>query len=279
MKKFSKQLFVLFLLLNPVFLFAQLSGLPFGIGFHTGYAFEAGKNSVETYVNTKEDNNSYYSQNKKFSLGGGFTLGGAVTYALHENLGIYAAIMYHFPQDVYFEEYNSVVGVTSHKERFLSASRFSIFPAFQVNTAFDKLNTFMRVGISINFNQQKLREVITIDTTVTEYYWEYEGSSKLGYYGEWGANYLAGEHILIELSIAYEGFQFSPDANKMVSGNINGRAINLDNIPEIEKSVIYEDWVSDQYSQYPDPNEPLTLPEQTFSYNNLSINLRFYYRF
>jgi hypothetical protein len=261
-----------------IFLFSGAHA-QFGIGFQAGYAFQAGKNSVETYVNTKEENNSYYTQNKKFSLGGGFQLGGALSYAFHENMGVYMALLYHFPQDVLFEEFNSVVGVTAHKERYLSASRFSMMPAFQVNTAFEKLNTFMRFGLSINFNKQQLYEKTTIDTNIYEYYWEYDGKSNLGFFGQWGARYQAGENVLIELSLTYEGFQFSPDKNTMTEAKINGRNINLDKLPEIEKNVEYEEWVSDQYNQYPDANKPLKLPEQTFSYHNLSLNMSLVYLF
>jgi outer membrane protein W len=251
----------------------------FSIGFQTGYAFQAGKNSVETYVNTKEDNSSYYTQNKKFSLGGGFQLGAALTYNFHENMGVYLGMLYHFPQDVLFEEYNSVVGITAHKERYLSASRFTMLPAFQVNTAFEKLNTFMRVGLSINFVNQQLYEKTTIDTNIYEYYWEYEGKSNLGFFGQWGASYKAGENVLVELSVAYEGFQFSPDKNTMVEAKVNSRNINLNKFPEIEKSVEFEEWVSDQYNQYPDADKPLILPKQNFSYHNISLNLSLVYRF
>jgi hypothetical protein len=65
----------------------------------------------------------------------------------------------------------------------------------------------------------------------------------------------------------------------MTKAKINGRNINLDKLPEIEKNVEYEEWVSDQYNQYPDANKPLKLPEQTFSYHNLSLNMSLVYLF
>ncbi len=276
MKKTILLLTILLYLLNPK---VHSQNIPISFSVGGAYSTQAGKNSVETFVNTKQDKNQYFTENKKFSLGGGWNLGGNIGYNFHENMGINLGFYYHLPQDVNFHEINAVAGVQIDKDRILSATRFSFIPSFQLNTSFEKLNTFVRIGVSINSMKQKLFEEVTIDTNIWEYFWEYEGKSNIGFYGQWGLDFKFSEHVAIEFSLAYEGFLFSPDENKLVKAMKNKRNQNIDNMPEIEKSVVFEDWVSDQYNQYPDPNKPLILPRQNFSYHNLSVALSLTYHF
>ena len=277
MGKTKSYLFILISLLMVTK--SQGQDLPFSISIGGGYGFGTSENSVETYVNTKVDGNTYFTENKKFSLGYGYSLNGTILYSFHENMGIGLGFNYHFPKDVEFNEINAVAGVISEKQRLLSAKRFSILPAFQLNTDFEKLNTYMQIGISINFTSQKLNEVITVDTNVTEYFWEYSGDSKFGFYAQCGISYTFSKHASINFSIAYEGYSFSPDENNMILAKYNGNNISLDSFDEIEKSVVYEDWVSDQYNQFPESSKPLSLPRQTFNYNSLTIGLALSYRF
>ncbi len=269
------------LILFSILIITESQGqeLPFSISIGGGYGFGTSKNSVETYVNTKLDGNTYYTENKKFSLGYGYSLNGTILYSFHENMGIGLGFNYHFPKDVEFNEVNAVAGIVSEKQRLLSAKRFSLLPAFQINTSFNKLNTYMQIGVSLNFTTQKLNEIITVDTNVTEYFWEYTGNSKFGFYAQWGVSYLFSKHVSVNLSIAYEGYSYSPDKSNMVLAKYNGNNISLGGFDEIEKSVVYEDWVSDQYNQFPDADKPLSLPRQTFNYNSLTLGLSLSYRF
>jgi len=252
---------------------------PISLSIGGNYAFGINKNSVETFVNTKQEGNEYYSENKKFSLGYGYSINGNILYSFHENMGISLGFNYHFPKDVEFNEINEVAGIRADKQRLLSAKRFALLPAFQLNTAFDKLNTYIRVGISLNFTSQKLHEITTIDTMVSQYFWEYSGNSGIGYFAEWGLTYSINEHFSLGFHVAIEAYSYTPDKCDMVSSKLNDKNYGLDNFQKIEKSIVFEDWVSDQYSQYPDADKPLKVPKQTFNYNNLSLGLSMIYHF
>ncbi len=254
--------------------------IPISISIGGAYGFATTKNSVETFVNTKMEDKAYFSENKKFSLGNGYAINGNIQYTFHKNMGFGLGFSYHFPKDVEFNEVNEVAGITAEKQRLLSAKRFTLLPALQLNTDFDKLNTYIRMGVSINFTTQKLHETIVVDTNKTQYFWEYSGeSSKFGFYAQWGLSYSFNEHVSIEFNIAYEGYSYTPNKSNMVQAKFNNSNFGLDNFEEIEKSVVFEDWISDQYSQFPDADKPLSVPKQTFNYSSLSLGLTLNYHF
>jgi len=273
------KLSTLFVLLSFLTISNAYSQGSFSINFGGSYGFGIFENSVETFVNTKQEENAYFTENKKFSLGGGMGLSGGVMYHFQENFGIGLGFFNQFNNEEEFVEVNAVSGVVSTNTRTLSAKRFSIRPSLQVNTAFDKLNTYLQMGVSFNSTKQKLDELVVVDTMRTIFNWEYEGHSGVGFFATWGVTYNITDHILLNLGLNLEIYQYIPDHNYLVGLNNNGHDANIANMPKIYTSVDFVDWVSDQYNQYPDPEIPHQLPKQTFTYNSLNINLGIAYRF
>jgi len=276
MPKTLSSLFVLFSLFAITNVYSQGR---FSIYFGGSYGFGAFENSVETFVNTKQEEKAYFTENKKFSLGGGTGMHGGVMYHFQENFGIGLGFFNQFNNEMEFVEVNAVSGVVSTNTRTLSAKRFSIRPSLQVNTSFDKVNTYLQMGISFNSTKQKLDELVVIDTMRTIFNWEYEGHSGIGFFATWGLTYNINDNILLNLGLSLEAYQYIPDHNYLVGLNNNGHDANIGNMPKIYTSVDFVDWVSDQYNQFPDPEIPHQLPKQTFTYNSLNISLGIAYRF
>ena len=246
-----------------------------------GLAYGSGifKNSVETFVNTKFEETTYFSENKKFSLGSGFRVYANGFYHFQENIAIGLGIMKNFNQDVEFMEVNAVSGIVSENTRTLSASRLSFRPMIQLNTDFDKLNVFLQLGFSFNSTKQKLHESISISNKKTEYFWEYSGTSGMGYFTSLGLSYKLNKEIGVNFGISLDNYQYSPSNNYLKKLTEDGINMPLADLKEIDKTVTFSDWVSDQYSQNPDLEKPLELPKQTFVYNSISIFLGLSYQF
>ena len=272
----SKHTLLIISLLLSLFGFGQSN---FSLSFGGSYGFGIFENSVETFVNTKQEDNAYISENKKFSLGGGLGAYAHLMYHFQDNFGLGFGVINHFNTEVEFIEINSVSGIISENTRTLSAKRFSLRPMIQLNTNFKTINTFVQVGVSFNLNKQELQETIVVDTFVTELYWEYEGKTNMGFFAVWGVSYNFSEKLAMNLGLTLEAFQYVPAHNYLQRMSKNGESSNISNLPEIEKSIDFLDWVSDQYSQYPDPDKPLQAPKQTFIYHNLSLSLGLCYRF
>lgn len=266
---------ILFFLL---FIKSSFSQGSVNIEFGGSYGFGVFSNSVETFVNTKQEENSYFSENKKFSLGGGLGIFANGLYHFQENIALGFGIHKNFEQEVVFVEINSISGIISENTRTLSASRFSLRPSVQLNTSFEKINTYLQMGITINFNKQKLHESVEVDQLKTEYFWEYEGKSRMGFFATWGVSYNFSEKIALNIGISMESFQYSPTKNHLQKLTKDGSNVPISNLQEIDKSVDFTDWLSDQYSQYPDPNKPLQSHKQNFVYHNLSVLMSLSYR-
>jgi len=251
----------------------------FSANIGASYGFGVFKNSVETFVSSKQEGNGYLLQNKKFSLGGGLGVSASFIFHLHKNFGLGLAIQNHFNTSVEFIEINEVSGIISENTRTLSAKRLAFTPFIHINTDFEKINTFIELGVSFNSTKQKLDESIVVSNRETKQFWEYTGKSGMGFIASWGVSYKLNDNIAIKLGISMEGYQFTPEHNYLKKKTIDGNGVNLSSISEIEKSVDFTDWVSDQYSQYPDPNSALQLPKQTFAYHNLSAFLNVSYGF
>jgi len=267
--------FALFILLS----LNSFSQSKVNISFGGTYGFGIFKNSVETFINTKQEENKYFNENKKFSLGGGLGIYASTIYSIGENFGIGMGIHHHFNNEIEFIEVNSVSGIIAENTRTLSASRFSILPMVELKTNNKIINAFIQMGVSFNFTNQKLKESIAVNTSVTEYYWNYKGKSKLGFFTNLGLSYHLNSKLSLAIGIIIESYQYSPTSNTLERLTIDGDHVSIANLPEIEKSVEFVDWVADQYSQYPDPNKPLQSPKQSFIYNNASLFLGLSYRF
>ena len=251
----------------------------FSLSFGGSYGFGVFENSVETFVNTKQENNAYLSENKKFSLGAGLGIYANAMYHFQDNFGLGIGVNKHFNTDVEFIEINAVSGVIAENTRILSSKRFSIRPMIQVNTDFEKFNTYIQLGVSFNMNKQSLNETIIVDTMETKLFWDYEGKTSLGFFTQLGLNYNFSEKLSMILGLTLDAFQYTPSHNYLQKMTHNGNNVSIYGLPEIFKSVEFLDWVSDQYSQYPDPDKPLKSPKQTFIYHSLSLSLGLSYRF
>ncbi len=271
----KKTLFTLLLTaLLPIVILAQKS--PLSIGFNANYNFGIQNNSVETFVNTKIENNSTFVENKKFSLGQGPSIMGSLLFAVSDYTSIVVGFRYSFLAKTEFTTESVVGTVSALGTRNLSASRFGLIPALQLNTDNDKLNIYVRAGLSINFINQKLIDITQVDSVTIEETWEYKGKPRFGFYGGLGVQYNITKKVRITLGVEFESFTYVPSSASIEEYRRNNVASKPNYLP-IDSEIEFNDWVEDQYSQNPDPQEALQMPIQTFTYNNMGISVGIIY--
>lgn len=271
----------LFILLFPITILLSITGFSqsntASISLDASYGFGAFKNSVETFVNTELQDDIYKSQNKKFSLGSGPALLANFSYSVSSFASVNLGFKYSFLAKADFNEVTAIGGVALTKNRVLSANRSSLIPALQFNTDNEKINTFIRLGVSINITDQKLMETTELDSNKMEYFWEYKGKPNLGLSVMWGLQYKLKSNLSATLSFTFENYTYTPHYAGIVEVRDNNKIEHNPNLLAIESEIDFNDWVEDQYSQNPDVNKPLQLPEQTFNYSNFSVSLGIVY--
>jgi len=269
-------LFIIVMLLISSNSFGQVEGLQFGLS--GGYSKGIMKNSVETFINTKLEDDEYFTQNLKFSLGENINFGANINYLFFNKIGISLLYKYNFNSKVVFNEINAIAGVIENNERELSAKRHSIIPTIIINTDFEKLNSFFRIGASFNITKQILTETINVDPNTTIYIWDYTGKGGVGFYSELGLTYNFTKKISGILGVSFETYNYIPDFSEITETIINGRSNPNSGRLTIDSKKEFSEWISYQYSQNPDINNPLKLPQQTFTYNNIGLNIGIIYK-
>ena len=269
-------LFIIAILLLSLNISGQIKGLQFGIS--GGYSKGIMKNSVETFINTKLENDEYFNQNLKFSLGQNIDIGTNINYLFFNKIGISLLYKYNFNSKVVFTEINAIAGVTENNERELSAKRHSIIPTIIINTDFEKLNSFFRIGASFNSTKQVLKETISVYPNTTVYIWDYSGKSGVGFYSEIGLTYNFTDKISGVFGVSFEAYNYIPNSSQITETIINDKSYPDSDRLTIDKKKQFNEWISYQYSQNPDIDNPLQLPKQTFTYNNIGLNIGIIYK-
>ncbi len=272
----NKTLFLFVLIaLIPVALIAQKS--PLSIAFSANYNLGIQKNSVETFNNTKIENNSSLVENKKFSLGQGPSIMGSLLFSASDHTSIVVGLRYSFLAKTEFTTESSVGTVSANGTRSLEASRFALLPALQLNTDNDKFNLYVRSGISVNFTNQKLIDINEVSSNIVEEQWKYTGKPSIGFYGGLGVQYNITRALKFTLGIEFENLSYEPTSASIVEYRKNNVESRHDYDP-IDSEIEFNEWVEDQYSQNVDIEKPLQSPIQTFTYNSMGISLGIIYR-
>ncbi len=267
---------IILLLLFSSNIFSQTKGLQFGLS--GGYSKGIMKNSVETFINTKLEDNEYISQNLKFSLGENINFGANIDYLFLNKIGFSILYKYNLNSKVLFTEINAIAGVVENNERELSAKRHSFIPTIILSTDFEKINSFFRIGASFNSTKQILTETISVDPNTTVYIWDYSGKSGIGFYSEIGLTYNFTNKISAAIGFSFEAYNYVPDNSQITETIINGKSFKDNSGLPIDSKKEFKDWISNQYSQNPDVEKALQLPKQTFTYNNIALNIGLIYK-
>jgi hypothetical protein len=268
MRQFIITTFLLFVFIgNSAFAQTKTS-----FSLDAGYGVGIVKNSVESFVNTTLIDNTYKSQNTKFSLGNGPSIFGVFTLNTNDNIGFNLGFKYSFLNRVEFNEVSSIGSVTLNKLKTLSANRFAIIPSFQINTDREKLNLFLRFGFSVNFINQNLVESTNVDTNSYDVYWGYKAKPRLGVYSMWGISYFIKPKLAFNFAISFDLVSYQPYYASVSKTVENGVVSKKPNLLPYESEIEFNEWVEDQYNQNPDVNKPLSLPIQTFNYSNISFS-------
>lgn len=273
----KKVIYLIIISLTSLSLKAQLDGLQ--VGLSGGYSIGVMGNSIETLINYKTEDNTYYSQNMKFTLGQAPYFMVNIDYLYKNMIGLSFAYKYNFNSQIVFNKVSSIAGVDKNEETIISSKRSSFIPALRLNTDFEKINAFIKIGPSFNSIKQEKKETITVKNKNTEYFWRYAGKSGMGFYGEIGVIYDFTKNISASINVSFEAYNYSPEFNHLVSMKQNDSLQNIKKLLPIEKEVEFQEWLPGQYAQNPDPKKPLQLPRQTFIYNNIGFMLGVFYNF
>jgi hypothetical protein len=270
--KLEKQLLLL-AFLGIFALKSQAQSNQLSIGVETFYGFGLFNNSVETFTDGKLVDGSYKVQQKRFGLGVGPAVMANLSYRIVPYASINMGFRYSFLAKTDFTELSNIGAVTLEKTKKLSANRFALVPALQFNTDNDKLNAFMRLGMSLNFTNQKLLESSTLDSNKIDYYWEYKGKPNIGVVSVMGLQYQLKPKLIIAMSLAFEGLLYTPYYASIVRIEESMPTPNRPKLNPIESELDFNEWGAKLYNQEPDPNQPLQLPEQSFNYSSLAISI------
>lgn len=264
-------LFIYFLVFVKTSIFAQNDNII--LSLNCGYSTAVLKNSIETFTESDIINDSYYLNNKKFSLGQSINIYADFGIPTSNIISLHLGYKYGFLSKVKFNELTAIGTVILDKQRTLNANRSSFIPAIQLSTDNNKLNTFIRIGASFNFINQRLNEFTELDTNTLEHIWEYDGNPNIGFFAMWGLQYNISQKIAINFNLNFEAINYTPTSSSISKVIENGIENSDHGLLPIESEIEFTDWVEDQYSQNPDINKPLKLSYQTFSYSCIGFNL------
>ncbi len=243
--------------------------------FNIGYSFGIMPNAVETFNNSKVEDDIYMIQNKKFSQGDGISPNLSLAYFFNENIGIELGFKYLHSRIDSFVEYTEVGSVMSSKTKKIFGSSTSLVPSVAFCNQWKKFELGGNLGVSINFAYQKLDEISIIDTITTIYKWRYDGKPSLGFYSKLFFGYRLNDKSSIDINLTVNHFNFAPATSEIYFISINDTKNNINSLNTIENSIEFVDWVFDEYSQNPDSSKPLQVPQQHFVYSSFFLGVTF----
>lgn len=260
-------------LLLSVLLFASLSfwSQTFYGSISGGYQFGVGKQNMEHHsVSEFIDPNTPWPWEKvDLSLGQGILTNGIIGYDLNQSYGLILSGSYLFGA-----EFSSKTNNNLSVERKLSASMVRINPSFRMYVGQNRFRTYADIGFilgigKINFNLKNS----TVDATILEYSYVYDGGLSYGASARFGVEYQVSKKCLI-----FGEFNFISQAYAPTKGYLTKYIVNNEDVTEsfqqnASANVVFVDAIQSDPSVSPTPNEPQIRARHSYPFHSFGLNV------
>lgn len=260
-------------LLLSVLLFASLSSWSqtFYGSLSGGYQFGVGKQNMEHHsVSEFIDPNTPWPWEKvDLSLGQGILTNGIIGYDLNQSYGLTLSGSYLFGA-----EFSSKTSNNLTVERNLSASMVRINPSFRMYVSQNKFRTYADIGFilgigKINFNLKNS----TVDATILEYSYVYDGGLSYGASARFGMEYQVSKRLRV-----FGEFQFISQAYAPTKGYLTKYIVNNEDVTEsfqqnASANVVFVESIQSDPSVSPSPNEPQVRAKHSYPFHSYGLNV------
>jgi hypothetical protein len=260
-------------LLLSVLLFASLSSWSqtFYGSLSGGYQFGVGKQNMEHHsVSEFIDPNTPWPWEKvDLSLGQGILTNGIIGYDLNQSYGLTLSGSYLFGA-----EFSSKTSNNLTVERNLSASMVRINPSFRMYVSQNKFRTYADIGFilgigKINFNLKNS----TVDATILEYSYVYDGGLSYGASTRFGMEYQVSKRLRV-----FGEFQFISQAYAPTKGYLTKYIVNNEDVTEsfqqnASANVVFVESIQSDPSVSPSPNEPQVRAKHSYPFHSYGLNV------
>lgn len=260
-------------ILLSVLLFASLSSWSqtFYGSLSGGYQFGVGKQNMEHHsVSEFIDPNTPWPWEKvDLSLGQGILTNGIIGYDLNQSYGLTLSGSYFFGA-----EFSSKTSNNLTVERKLSASMVRINPSFRMYVSQNKFRTYADIGFilgigKINFNLKNS----TVDATILEYSYVYDGGLSYGASARFGMEYQVSKRLRV-----FGEFQFISQAYAPTKGYLTKYIVNNEDVTEsfqqnASANVVFVDAIQSDPSVSPSPNEPQIRARHSYPFHSFGLSV------
>jgi hypothetical protein len=261
-------------LLLTFFLFASLFSWSqsFYGSLSGGYQFGVGKQNMEHHsVSEFIDPYTPWPWEKvDLSLGQGVLTNGIIGYDLNQSYGLTLSGSYLFGA-----EFTSKTNNNLTVERKLSASMVRINPSFRMYAGQNRFRTYADIGFilgigKINFNLKNA----TVDTTILEYSYVYDGGLSYGASARFGMEYQVSKRLRV-----FSEFQFISQAYAPTNGHLTKYIVNnQDNTSTLQQSqgnseIVFVDAMQSDPTASPSPNEPQIRAKHSYPFHSYGLNV------
>jgi hypothetical protein len=261
-------------LLLTIFLFAALFSWSqsFYGSLSGGYQFGVGKQNMEHHsVSEFIDPYTPWSWEKvDLSLGQGASTNGIIGCDLNQSYGLTLSGSYLFGA-----EFSSKTNNNLTVERKLSASMVRINPSFRMYAGQNRFRTYADIGFilgigKINFNLKNA----TVDSTILEYTYVYDGGLSYGASARFGMEYEVSKRLRV-----FSEFQFISQAYAPTNGHLTKYIVNnQDNTSTLQQSqgnseIVFVDAMQSDPTASPSPNEPQIRARHSYPFHSYGLNV------
>jgi hypothetical protein len=260
-------------LLLSVLLFASLSSWSqtFYGSLSGGYQFGVGKQNMEHHSLSEfiDPNTPWPWEKVDLSLGQGILTNGIIGYDLNQSYGLTLSGSYLFGA-----EFSSKTSNNLTVERNLSASMVRINPSFRMYVSQNKFRTYADIGFilgigKINFNLKNS----TVDATILEYSYVYDGGLSYGASTRFGMEYQVSKRLRV-----FGEFQFISQAYAPTKGYLTKYIVNNEDVTEsfqqnASANVVFVESIQSDPSVSPSPNEPQVRAKHSYPFHSYGLNV------
>ena len=260
----------------------------FHFRFKAGYGLAAGGKTFNdlgfnlSSANISAGTNTY--SNKKFSLGGGFQMEGALTYWLSPNFGLDLGLNYTqgAAATATINYYEALIDHTDNINFY--GNMFSIVPSIVVAGKLGKLNPYMRCGFVLGFSKPIDQETVSAYNTSSNERSTYVAQLQLSGAAAYGFKATIGNAIPINEStdfiqeIGFNFISYTPTKGEIISFEQNGQQM-VDQLYNSDRYYIYKKSITGSNNQQTNMDEPSVGLASTYPYNNISIMVGIRFKF
>ena len=236
-----------------------------------GYKFGVGKQNMEHHsVSEFIDPYTPWPWEKvDLSLGQGALTNGIIGYDLNQSYGLTLSGSYLFGA-----EFSSKTSNNLTVERKLSASMVRINPSVRMYVSQNRFRTYADIGFilgigKINFNLKNS----TVDATILEYSYVYDGGLSYGASARFGMEYQVSKRLRV-----FGEFQFISQAYAPTKGYLTKYIVNNEDVTEsfqqnASANVVFVDAIQSDPSVSPTPNEPQIRARHSYPFHSFGLNV------